>query len=62
MLAEWNAECAQDAPTLMVPWTDETGGSRFVDLRTNPYDIAEISEIERWDVRCAHSMLRARQC
>lgn len=46
MLAEWNAECAQDASTLMVPWTDEVGGSRFVDLRTNPYDIAEISELE----------------
>ena len=46
MLAEWNAECAQDAPALMVPWTDETGGSRFVDLRANPYDIAEISEAE----------------
>ena len=46
MLAEWNAECAQDAATLMVPWTDEAGGSRFVDLRANPYDIAEISEVE----------------
>jgi len=46
MLAEWNAECAQDASTLVVPWTDEAGGSRFVDLRTNPYDIAEISEVE----------------
>jgi hypothetical protein len=46
MLAEWNAECAQDASTLVVPWTDEAGGSRFVDLRTNPYDIAEIAEAE----------------
>lgn len=46
MLAEWNAECAQDAQTLMVPWTDEATGSRFVDLRTNPYDIAEVSEVE----------------
>jgi hypothetical protein len=46
MLAEWNAECAQDAASLIVPWTDEAGGSRFVDLRANPYDIAEISEAE----------------
>jgi hypothetical protein len=46
MLAEWNAECAQDASTLMVPWSDEASGSRFVDLRTNPYDIAEITEVE----------------
>ncbi len=30
----------------MVPWTDEVGPSHFVDLRTNPYDIAEISEVE----------------
>jgi len=46
MLAEWNAECAQDASTLVVPWTDEAGGSRFVDLRANPYDIAEVTEAE----------------
>ncbi len=46
MLAEWNAECAQDASTLIVPWTDEATGSHFVDLRANPYDIAEISEVE----------------
>ena len=46
MLAEWNAECAQDASTLVVPWTDENGSSRFLDLRANPYDIAEISEAE----------------
>ena len=46
MLSEWNAECAKDAASLMVPWIDEAGGSRFVDLRANPYDIAEISEAE----------------
>jgi hypothetical protein len=46
MLAEWNAECLQDASTLVVPWTDEAGGSRFVDLRANPYDIAEVAEAE----------------
>ena len=46
MLAEWNAECGQDTAELMVPWTDEASGSHFVDLRANPYDIAEISEAE----------------
>jgi hypothetical protein len=46
MLAEWNAECSQDASTLVVPWTDEAGGSRFVNLRADPYDIAEISETQ----------------
>jgi len=46
MLAEWNAECGQDAAALMVPWTDEASGSRFFDLRANPFDIAEIGEAE----------------
>jgi hypothetical protein len=46
MLAEWNAECGQDASTLVVPWADEAGGSHFVDLRADPYDIAEIAEAE----------------
>jgi hypothetical protein len=47
MLSEWNAECANDAPTLVVPWADAQGGARFVDLRANPYDIAEIHEAEQ---------------
>jgi hypothetical protein len=58
MLSEWIAECSHDAPTLIVPWSAEhspshapsltppTTGSHFVDLRTNPYDIAEIPEAE----------------
>lgn len=50
MLSEWTAECSHDAPTLIVPWSenqsDPDSGSRFFDLRTNPYDIAEISEVE----------------
>ncbi len=46
MLSDWTAECSQDAPTLMVPWTDAESGLHFVDLRANPYDIAEISEAE----------------
>jgi hypothetical protein len=46
MLAEWTAECAVDAPTLVVPWSDPAGSARYIDLRSNPYDIAEIPEAE----------------
>ena len=54
MLSEWTAECSLDAPTLIVPWSaDEQEdpaiagtGARFIDLRTNPYDTAEIPEVE----------------
>jgi hypothetical protein len=50
MLSEWTAECSHDAPTLIVPWSenpsDPETGVRFFDLRTNPYDIAEIPEAE----------------
>jgi hypothetical protein len=46
MLSEWTAECSHDAPTLIVPWSDPATGARFLDLRSNPYDIAEIPETE----------------
>jgi hypothetical protein len=46
MLAEWTAECAADAPTLVVPWSDAESGLRFVDLRSDPYALAEIGEAE----------------
>ena len=46
MLSEWTAECSHEDPTLIVPWSDPVTGARFFDLRTNPYDIAEIPEIE----------------
>ncbi len=54
MLSEWTAECSLDAPTLIVPWSADGQespshagmGVRFVDLRANPYDIAEIPEAE----------------
>ena len=54
MLSEWTAECSHDAPTLIVPWHENQStsnsniptGTRFFDLRSNPYDIAEISEAE----------------
>jgi hypothetical protein len=46
MLSEWTAECAHDAPTLIVPWSDAASGAHFVDLRANPYDIADIPEAD----------------
>jgi hypothetical protein len=46
MLSEWTAECAHDAPTLIVPWSDPASGAHFVDLRANPYDIADIPEAD----------------
>jgi hypothetical protein len=46
MLSEWNAECSADSPTLVVPWADADGPARFIDLRAEPYDIAEIPEAE----------------
>jgi hypothetical protein len=48
MLAEWTAECSVDAPTLVVPWSDPNGSARYVDLRAEPYDIAEIPEAEQY--------------
>lgn len=47
MLSEWSAECSQDAPTLVVPWSDPNGSAHFIDLRANPYDLAEIPEAEQ---------------
>lgn len=48
MLAEWTAECAADAPTLVVPWSDAESGLHFVNLREEPYDIAEITEAQEY--------------
>ena len=48
MLAEWTAECSADAPTLVVPWADPDSSARYVDLRAEPYDIAEIPEAEQY--------------
>lgn len=49
MHTEWTAECAADAPMLVVPWSDSAeAGSHFVNLRAEPYAIAEIPEAERY--------------
>lgn len=47
MLAECNAECSPDDPLLVVPWTDPATGARFIDLRAEPYDLAEVREAEQ---------------
>ena len=46
MLADWSAECSADAPTLVVPWSDPASGAHFINLRSEPYDLAEITEAE----------------
>jgi hypothetical protein len=46
MLAEWTAECSTDAPALVVPWADAASGLHFIDLRAEPYAIADIAEAE----------------
>ena len=48
MHAEWTAECAADAPMLIVPWADASAGAHFVNLRAEPYAIADIPEAERF--------------
>jgi hypothetical protein len=47
MLSEWSAECSHDAPTLVVPWADSASGAHFIDLRSHPYDLADITEAEQ---------------
>ena len=48
MYAEWTAECAADDPLILVPWADPDGSTRYVDLRTEPFDIAEVHEAENY--------------
>jgi len=46
MLADWSAECSADDPHLVVPWHDPNSSAHFINLRIEPYDIAEIHEAE----------------
>ncbi len=51
MFAEWTAECGPDDPMIVVPWSDPsaaTGGARFINLRAEPFDLAEIHEAETY--------------
>ena len=47
-MAEWTAECAADDPVIVVPWSDPASGARFINLRSEPYDLAEIPEAENY--------------
>ena len=46
MLADWTAACGPDDPVLVVPWSDAESGAHFVNLRAEPFDIAEIAEAD----------------
>ena len=48
MLADWSAECSADDPHLVIPWSDPDSHAHFVNLREEPYDIAEIPEAEHY--------------
>lgn len=40
------AECGPDDPVIVVPWADPNGAAHFVDLRAEPFALAEIPEAE----------------
>jgi hypothetical protein len=46
MLADWTAACGPDDPVLVVPWSDPATGARFIHLRAEPFDIAELPEAD----------------
>ena len=46
MHAEWTAACGTDDPVIVIPWSDPDGSARFIDLRAEPFDVAEIPEAE----------------
>ena len=46
MLCESSVECGPDDPVVVVPWTNEDGTLRFIDLREDPYDVDHIPEAE----------------
>lgn len=48
MLSDWTAACGPDDPVLVVPWADAAGGVRFVNLRAEPFEIAELPEADAY--------------
>ena len=48
MLADWTALCGPDDPALVVPWSDAVTGARFVNLRAEPYDLADLAEADAY--------------
>ena len=46
MLSEWSAECGDDDPVLVVPWSSPDGELHWVDLRDNPDALDTIAEAD----------------
>lgn len=46
MLTEWSAECAADDPLIEVPWSSPDGALSWIDLRTDPDAVDEITEAD----------------
>lgn len=48
MLSEWSAACATDDPIIDVPWSSPDGDLRWVDLRTDPQALDEVTEADEY--------------
>ncbi|MGI4758708.1 MAG: hypothetical protein ACRYGF_17895 [Janthinobacterium lividum] len=48
MLSEWSAECGEDDPVLVVPWSSPDGSLQWVDLRDNADALDSISEADEY--------------
>lgn len=46
MLMEWTTECGPEDPVLVVPWSSADGSLRWVDLRSDPDALDEITEAD----------------
>lgn len=46
MMTEWSAECAADDPLIEVPWSSPEGALQWIDLRTDPHAVDEITEAD----------------
>ena len=46
MLMEWSTACGPDDPVLVVPWSSPDGTLRWVDLRSDPDALDDISEAD----------------
>lgn len=48
MLTEWSAECAANDPLIEVPWSSPDGALRWIDLRSDPDAVDEITEADEY--------------
>lgn len=48
MLSEWSAECGEDDPVLVVPWSSPDGQLQWVDLRDNDDALDSIAEADEY--------------